>query len=63
MLYIAATDNAVGSDYVEYRINGKLSQNIIPIKGLVPGNYEIAITAYDMLRNKSVETIRFSIED
>ncbi len=63
MLYIAATDNAVGSDLIEYRINGKLSQNIIPIKGLVPGNYDIEITAYDMLRNKSVETLRFSIED
>ena len=50
-------------DFVEYKINGNISQNIIPIKGLTPGNFEIVITAYDMLKNKSVETIRFSIED
>ncbi len=63
MLYIAATDNSSGSDIIQYTINGKPSLNVIPVKGLVPGNYEIEISAYDMLHNKSVETVRFAIED
>ncbi len=63
MLYIAATDNATGGNVIDYTINGKPKQNLIPVKGLVPGNYEIVITAYDMLWNKSSETILFSIEN
>ena len=63
MLYIAATDNAAGGERIEYRINGKPTLNLIPIKGLVPGNYEIEIAAYDMLGNKTLEKLHFSIED
>lgn len=63
MLYIAATDNASGGEHIEYRINGKQNQTIIPVKGFVPGNYEIEIVAFDVLKNKSTQVIRFSIEN
>ncbi len=63
MLYIAATDNASGGEHIEYRINGKQSQTLIPVKGFAPGNYEIEISAYDVLKNKSTQVIRFSIEN
>lgn len=63
MLYIAATDNASGGEKLEYRINKGAPQNLIPLKGLAPGNYEVEIHAYDALKNKSSLTIRFSIED
>ena len=62
MLYIAATDNATGGEHIEYKINGKQSLNNIPVKGLIPGNYEIEITAFDMVHNKSTETLQFAIE-
>jgi hypothetical protein len=63
MLYIAATDNASGCEKVEYKINeNKQWQNTIPIKGFTPGNYEIKITATDVLKNKSTKVIRFAIE-
>lgn len=63
MLYIAATDNASGGEYIEYRINGKPAQTILPIKGFLPGNYEIEISARDVLKNKATQVIRFSIEN
>jgi hypothetical protein len=63
MLYVAATDNASGGEKIEYRINGKQIQSLIPIKGLAAGNYEIEITAYDVLKNKSSQVIRFAIEN
>ncbi len=63
MLYIAATDNASGGEHIEYKVNGKQTQTIIPVKGFVPGNYEIEITAFDVLKNKSTQVIRFSIEN
>ena len=63
MLYIAATDNASGGERIEYRINGKQVQSVIPLKGFMPGNYEIEINALDVLKNKATEVLRFSIED
>jgi hypothetical protein len=63
MLYIAATDNASGGEYIEYRINGKPAQTVLPVKGFLPGNYEIEISAQDVLKNKAMDVIRFSIED
>ena len=63
MLYIASTDNASGSLSIEYRINGKESQTAIPVKGFTPGNYEIEITSYDMLKNMSKQIVRFAIEN
>jgi hypothetical protein len=63
MLYIAATDNASGGEHIEYKVNGKQSQTVIPVKGFLPGNYEIEIVAYDVLKNKSTQVIRFSIEN
>lgn len=63
MLYIAATDNASGGERVEYKINGKPAQTLIPVKGFVPGNYEIEIIALDVLKNRSTQVLRFSIED
>jgi hypothetical protein len=64
MLYIAATDNASGGEKIEYTINGKrVPVSTIPVKGLAPGNYEIEVTASDVLKNTSKETIKFSVED
>jgi hypothetical protein len=63
MLYIAATDNASGGEKIEYRVNGKELQTAIPIKGFAPGNYEIEINAYDILKNKSNEVVHFAIEE
>lgn len=63
MLYVAATDNASGGEHIEYKINGKQTQTIIPVKGFVPGNYDIEIMAFDVLKNKSTQVLRFSIED
>ena len=64
MLYIAATDNASGGEKIEYKINGgAVALNKNPIKGLLPGNYEIDVTAWDVLKNKSHEVIKFAIEE
>ena len=63
MLYIAATDKASGGERIEYSINGKEKQSIIPLKGFSPGNYEIEINAYDILKNKSIQVVRFAIEE
>lgn len=63
MLYIAATDNASGGESIQYKINGKAVPSVIPIKGFVPGNYEIEISANDVLKNKSTVVVRFSIEN
>lgn len=63
MLYIAATDNASGVERIEYKINGKPVQSVIPVKGFVPGNYDIEISAFDVLKNKTTQTVRFSIEN
>jgi hypothetical protein len=64
MLYIAVTDNASGGERVEYRINGKKDiYTAIPVKGFYPGNFDIEITAYDVLKNKTTKTIHFAIEN
>jgi hypothetical protein len=64
MLYIAATDSASGGETIEYRINGsKQALHEIPVKGFLPGNYEVEITARDVLKNAMVQVIRFSIEN
>lgn len=63
MLYIAATDNAAGVKHLVYSVNGKEPQTIIPLKGFTPGNYEIEITATDVLQNKSTQVVRFAIEE
>ncbi len=63
MLYIAATDNASGGEKIEYRINGKEVQTVTPVKGFAAGNYEIEIFAYDVLKNRSSQVIRFAIEN
>lgn len=63
MLYIAATDNAAGVDRLSYKVNGKEPQTIIPLKDFKPGNYEIEISATDVLKNRSTQVVRFSIEE
>ena len=63
MLYIAATDKASGGEKIEYSINGKEKQSVIPLKSFAPGNYEIEINAYDILKNKSTQVVRFAIEE
>lgn len=64
MLYLASTDHASGSERIEYRINGKKEiLSAIPVKGFAPGNYDVEVTAYDVLGNKSTRIIRFAIEN
>lgn len=63
MLYIAATDESSGGEKIEYRINDGVVLSANPIKNLAPGNYLIEVAAFDVLGNKSVEKIKFSIEE
>lgn len=64
MLYVAATDNASGGEKIEYKINGKpVPLSVLPIKGFLPGNYEIEVTAWDVLKNVTRENIKFAIEN
>ena len=61
-LYIAATDEASGGERIEYSINNGATKSVNPIKDLAPGNYEVVVTAYDVLGNSSQQTIKFSVE-
>jgi hypothetical protein len=61
-IYIGATDNVAGEESLRYSVNGGKMATTIPVSGLQPGNYEIAIEAADALKNKTTKTIRFSIE-
>jgi hypothetical protein len=63
ILYVAATDNTSGVERLEYQINGGKPQSLLPITGFVTGNYDILVTVYDALKNKSQETIRFAVEE
>jgi len=63
MLYIAATDKYSGGEKIEYSINGGSPQTINPVKSLQPGNYLIEVSAYDVLGNKSIKEIKFSVEE
>jgi hypothetical protein len=64
ILYIAATDNISGGEKIEYRINNsKVWLNTLPVKGLTPGNYDLEVISWDVLKNKSSKTIRFAIEN
>ena len=61
-LYIAATDKHAGGERIVYSINGGTKKSSNPIKGFAAGNYEIEVTAYDVLGNSSNQTIKFSVE-
>jgi hypothetical protein len=61
-IYIGATDNVAGEESLRYSVNGGKMATTIPVSGLQPGNYEIAIEAADALKNITTKTIRFSIE-
>ncbi len=63
MLYIAATDASCGGEKIEYKINDGVVLSANPIKNLAPGNYLIEVEAFDVLGNKSVEKIKFAIEE
>jgi hypothetical protein len=63
MLYIGATDDVAGEERLQYSINGEKMKSTIPVVGFAPGNYEISIEAIDALKNKSTETIHFSVEE
>ena len=63
MLYIAATDKYSGGEKIEYTINGGSIQTSNPVKSFQPGNYLIEVSAYDVLGNKSVKEIKFSVEE
>lgn len=62
-LYLAATDDKVGSHKISYSINGGAEKIYnSPILGFEKGKtYEIAISAYDWLNNKTQSTIKFEI--
>lgn len=62
MLYIASTDNASGVELIKIKVNGKEVPAVNPLKGFLPGNYDIEISAFDVLKNKSSITVRFAIE-
>jgi hypothetical protein len=63
MLYIATTDASSGGERIDYRINEGPVLNANPISGLKPGNYEVEVTAYDVLGNKSSTDIKFAVEE
>jgi hypothetical protein len=63
MLYIAITDKHSGGEKIEYSINGGALQTMNPIQSLKPDNYLIKINAYDVLGNKSVQEIKFAVEE
>ncbi|MDY8134256.1 OmpL47-type beta-barrel domain-containing protein [Aquimarina sp. 2201CG5-10] len=64
-LYLAGTDNAVGTDKIYYSINnGTESLYVNPIKNFITGkNYTIKVRAIDYLGNQSSSTIEFSVEE
>ncbi|MBL0741233.1 OmpL47-type beta-barrel domain-containing protein [Chryseolinea lacunae] len=62
-LYLAATDKNVGTQSIQYAINGgRLNAYTAPIKNLPAANYSILIKAVDMLGNMTTKTIVFAIE-
>jgi hypothetical protein len=64
ILYLAATDKLSGSEVITYRINNSELNTTLPVSKFTPGNYEIEVTAYDALKNKSAaKVIKFSIEN
>jgi len=64
-LYLAATDNAVGTKRIIYSINGGPQKTYVsPISGFITGkNYTLLVRAEDYLGNKNEKTISFSIEE
>lgn len=63
LLYVAATDKESGGEKVEYKINNGSVQSTNPVKGFTSGNYEIEITAYDVLGNSNSQTVKFAVEN
>lgn len=61
MVYLAATDDAVGVMDIQYSINGGEMKSKSVIKYFKPGIFTVDIVAYDFLGNKTKETIRFKI--
>jgi len=61
-IYIGTTDDVAGEESLKYSVNGAKMSGTIPLTGLQPGNYEIAIEAMDVLKNRTFKNIRFSIE-
>ncbi len=64
-LYLAGTDNSVGTDKLYYSINGgpeSLYSN--PIKNFITGkNYTVKVRGIDYLGNEDYTTIEFSVEE
>ncbi|MFN0049888.1 MAG: OmpL47-type beta-barrel domain-containing protein [Cytophagales bacterium] len=62
-LYLAATDDKVGSHKIAYSINGSAEKLYTsPIVGFEKGGaYSIDVVAYDWLSNKTKSTIKFEI--
>ncbi|MFC2136687.1 OmpL47-type beta-barrel domain-containing protein [Bacteroidota bacterium] len=63
LLYLAASDNAAGVRHIQYSINGGQLMAKTQIGYFKPGQFEIEITAKDVLNNEAKETIRFIIQN
>lgn len=64
IIYLAATDDYIGNDYITYSINGGVET---PYKGGIKGfekdkEYIITVKAVDKLGNKSIEEISFKTD-
>ena len=63
LVYLAATDNAAGVRDIQYSINGGQVMAKTQIGYFKPGQFEVEVTARDVLNNSTKETIRFIIEN
>lgn len=62
-IYIGATDNSTGIDKITYKLNGNSVVNYYSFINLSSkGDFELEITAYDKLGNKTVEKFSFQIK-
>lgn len=64
IIYLAATDDYIGNDYITYSINGGIET---PYKGGIKGfekdkEYILTVKAVDKLGNKSIEEISFKTD-
>lgn len=62
-IFIGATDNATGIDKITYNLNSVTPQTYQSfINMTIKGDYELEITAFDRLGNKTVEKFSFRIK-
>ncbi len=63
LVYLAATDNAAGVRDIQYSLNGGQLMSKTQIGYFKPGQFEIEVTAKDVLNNETKEVIRFIIQN